>query len=114
MSKIQFEDLPEAVGELLEKVCSIEHRLAEVVPPGAAPDNALLTINEASEYLNLSRHTVYKLVQGRLIPFSKKGKRLIFIKQELLAWVKEGRQMTARERLLETEARMLKANKTRR
>jgi hypothetical protein len=36
-------------------------------------------------------------VSKNSIPYSKKGKRLYFSKQELINWIKEGRQKTITE-----------------
>lgn len=57
----------------------------------------LLTIQQAGELLKLSVPTIYGLVSRAEIPHSKKGKRLYFSKQELLAWVQSGRRKTTAE-----------------
>lgn len=51
----------------------------------------LLTVNEASEFLNLSVPTIYTKVSKREIPFMKRGKRLYFSTMELLEYIKGGR-----------------------
>ena len=57
----------------------------------------LLIIEEAGEFLHLSVPTLYGYVNRNEIPFSKKGKRLYFSKQELTAWIKTGRKKTIAE-----------------
>lgn len=57
----------------------------------------LLTIQEAANFLHLSVPTIYGYVSKNNIPFSKKGKRLYFSKQELTDWVKTGRKKTIAE-----------------
>jgi excisionase family DNA binding protein len=48
----------------------------------------ILTADEASYYLGISKHYLYKLVQLKLIPFHKPGgKVLLFLRCELLEWV---------------------------
>ena len=54
----------------------------------------LLTIDEAAEFLNLSKPTLYRLVSERNIPHSKKGKRLYFSKERLTEWVESGEVRT--------------------
>lgn len=49
----------------------------------------ILSIKEASKLLNLSVPTLYGYVQRNAIPVSKKGKKLFFIKQDLINWIKE-------------------------
>ncbi|KAA9350036.1 helix-turn-helix domain-containing protein [Larkinella humicola] len=67
--------------------------------------NELLTVGEAADLLSLTSQTIYGLVYERKIPFSKQGKRLYFIRQDLLDWVKSGRQKTANE--LDEQARQI-------
>lgn len=44
-----------------------------------------------------ARATVYTWVRERRIPHHKKGKKLIFLKSEIDAWIKEGRKKTSTE-----------------
>ncbi len=57
----------------------------------------LLSIKEAAKFLHLSVPTIYGYVSKNEIPFSKKGKRLYFSKQELTEWIKTGRSKTTLE-----------------
>ena len=113
MNKIQFEDLPSVVSEILEKVNSIDSHLKRVGEASNKSDDGLLTISAAGELLNLSKNTIYKLAQHRAVPYIKKGGRLYFLKDELLAWVKEGKQKTAQELSLEAETALITMNKKR-
>ena len=63
----------------------------------------LLTIQQASEFLNLSVPTLYGYVHRSAIPVMKKSKRLYFSKQELIEWVKAGRKKTVSEIEAETD-----------
>ena len=56
-----------------------------------------LTVQEAASFVNLAVPTIYGLVSRREIPFSKKGKRLYFLKEELTEWIKTGRRKTIAE-----------------
>ena len=95
---ISFENLPEAVGQLVEKVNSIESLLQKLQFESKQPEHSeLLTIQQAAEIIKLSVPTIYGLVSRMEIPYSKKGKRLYFSKQELLEWVKAGRKKTNAE-----------------
>jgi len=114
MNKIQFENLPEAVSELLEKVSSIEEYLKQGSIQKVQNEDGLLTISEAGELLNLSTNTIYKLVQKRALPYSKKSKRLYFVKQELLDWVKTGKKKTEAELKTEAETGFINSKKNRR
>ena len=46
-----------------------------------------LSMNDASEYLSLSRITLHRLVQSGQMPSYKVGKKRLFDKQELDKWM---------------------------
>jgi len=47
----------------------------------------LMTIREASEFLRISRSTIYKMVMSKSIPFIKVQGRLLFEQEELQNWL---------------------------
>lgn len=57
----------------------------------------IFTINEAAQYLNLARQTLYGFTSNRTIPFIKKGKKLYFKKSDLEKWLSDGRKKTLDE-----------------
>lgn len=114
MSTISFNDLPGAITELLEKVSSIEQLLKSKGERPNEAEDGLLTISGAGELLNLSKNTIYKLAQHRAVPYIKKGKRLYFLKEELLAWIKTGKKKTEAELKEEAENSLIVHNKNRR
>lgn len=57
-------------------------------------NNKLFTIDEAANFLNLSKPTLYRLVSEKNIPHSKKGKRLYFSREKLTEWVESGEVRT--------------------
>lgn len=63
----------------------------------------LLTIHEASEFLNLTVATIYCKVSKRELPFMKRSKRLYFSSSELLEYLKQGREKSNSE--IEAEAK---------
>ena len=85
-----FEQLPQAVSALHDKLENIERILLEG-QPGLKDDTELLSIQQASALINLSVATIYSKVSRREIPYCKKGKRLYFSGQELTDWIKSGR-----------------------
>jgi len=46
-----------------------------------------LNLQEASEYLGVSKSYIYKLTHTRMIPFNKFGRRVIFYTKELDEWI---------------------------
>ena len=91
--KISFENLPQAVSLLLEKVETLEQLLKSQQNP-ALPSDKPLTISQAAEFVNLTVPTLYGFVSKRTIPFSKVGKRLYFSEAELTSWIKSVRKQS--------------------
>lgn len=60
-------------------------------------EDIFMNIDETSKLIDLSKPTVYGLVHQNKIPYHKKGKRLYFLKSEILAWLKSGKKETTSE-----------------
>jgi excisionase family DNA binding protein len=68
---------------------SIETRVLELEQTIFLTKN-ILSFDEASRFLNLSKSYLYKLTSGSLIPHYKpQGKMLYFEKDELEAWLRQ-------------------------
>jgi excisionase family DNA binding protein len=93
MKHFTFEQLPEAVSQLYDKLEGIEKFLEELTNDPALKEE-LMTISAASKMLNLSVATIYSKVCRREIPVNKQGKKLYFYKSELLDWIRSGRVKT--------------------
>ena len=103
METVTFEKLPEMVALLLKKVQAIEELLNEKQLQNQ--EDELLSIQEASAFLNLSVATLYSKVCRQEVPVSKPGNRLYFNKTELTNWVKSARKPTRNE--IENEADLI-------
>jgi excisionase family DNA binding protein len=86
--KLNFEKLPEVVQQLSDDISDLKRILLSTP---SKQTNRLMILEEAAEYLHLSKPTIYRLVSERTIPFHKQGGRLWFLEAELLEWVKGGR-----------------------
>jgi excisionase family DNA binding protein len=56
-----------------------------------------LSLQEASELIQLAKPTIYGLTHRNEIPFIKKGKKLWYKRSELLTWLDSGRKQTREE-----------------
>ena len=83
MKPYKFENLPDILGTLCLRLENIE-RILKNKNEVKEDDNDLLTIQEAAKLLQLSVATIYSKVCRNELPVSKKGKRLYFLKTELL------------------------------
>ena len=96
MKPFTFDQIPKMMGKLFEKMERIELLLSNI-PVGQGHKDELLTISEASKFLNLAVPTIYSKVSRNEIPVNKQGKRLYFYKSELLQWISSGRMRTDQE-----------------
>ncbi|MEP6645926.1 MAG: helix-turn-helix domain-containing protein [Saprospiraceae bacterium] len=101
MSSLTFEQLPQAVYEIQQKLASIEQLLLQLNKASPESD-AILTVEEAAKFLNLSVATIYSLISKGELPVMKRSKRCYFSKFELIAYLKKGRRKTNQE--IEAEA----------
>ena len=105
---ITFDNLPEAVKQLLQEVAIIKYYLlneaaTSVVPPPPLPEKEFLTVNEVSQMLNISKGTIYNLNSERLIPSYKRGGRIYFDKKEIVEWIRDDRRKTIKQLQAEAE-----------
>lgn len=96
MEPFNFNELPEVVRLLFEKVESIE-KLVLNLKPAESGSNDLLNVEEAAVFLKISEASLYTKVSRKEIPFSKPGKRLYFSRAELQEWVNSSKYKTSRE-----------------
>ena len=102
METITFDQLPQAVSKLQDKLNSIEQLLLQKQEAVSAQDE-LLSVSQAAKFLNLSVPTLYSKVSRKEVPVNKQGKRLYFYKAELVEWIKAGRKKTVSEIAKEAE-----------
>ena len=95
MVQLSFDSLPQVVQELNSKIDNITMLLESAKP--AENKNDLLNIQEAAEFLNLSKSTLYNKVNKRELPVMKKGKRLYFSRVELIEYIKSGKILSEKE-----------------
>jgi excisionase family DNA binding protein len=109
MEPLTFDQLPQAVSKLQDKLNDIEKLLLEDHRQSGESDQ-LLNVEDAAKFLNLSVPTIYSKVCRKEIPVNKQGKRLYFYKSELISWIKSGRKKTAAE-IRQDAASMLASNR---
>ena len=107
---LTFDKFPEAVTMLTNEVRELKRLLIEKQEqtPTEHPEQ-LLTIQQASELLNLTVPTMYSKVSKGELPVMKRGKRLYFSRAELMDYIKEGRKKSNAE--IEAEAEAYLSNK---
>lgn len=109
-----FEELPIAVNKLHQRLDSIEKLLLNSRQEKTLTSDELLTVQQASELVNLAVPTLYSKVSLKEIPYCKKGKRLYFSRSELIEWITEGKEPTKAETILAVQGRMTRPHQKRR
>lgn len=94
--ELTFEQLPKAVNQLFLKLEDIERLLTDKNSIVKESDQ-FLTIEQAAEFLCLSKLTLYGKVSRHELPVNKRGKRLYFLRSELENYIKAGRKKTSDE-----------------
>lgn len=92
--KLTFEDLPDAIQRLQGQV----DRLSDLIVSMAEKVNDihykakddLLSVEEAAEFLDLAKPTIYSKVSRGELPYLKNGNRVYFSKAKLISHLKEG------------------------
>jgi excisionase family DNA binding protein len=109
MEHLTFEQLPEAVSRLLDKMENLERLLLQ--ENRVEDSDEIMNVEQAARYLDLEVPTVYSKVSRRELPFNKPGRHLYFIKSELFQWIQSGRTKTKTETLQYVDEKLSQRNK---
>ena len=91
MDNITFEQLPQAVSMLIEKVGQLADKVEKVLGnTGQRQERRLLTLDDVATLLNKSSSTIYAMTSDKRIPYHKRGNKLYFFENEIIAWIEEG------------------------
>ena len=93
MDNITFEQLPQAVSTLIERVEQLAGKVDEVLGKAAGKDTGkrnLLSLEEVAALLGKSASTIYAMTSDKRIPYHKRGNKLYFFQNEIIAWIEEG------------------------
>lgn len=98
MEKITFEEMPQAISDLVQKVDALQSTVTALEKvcnrPVAEP---MIGIDEACKILGRAKSTIYALTQAHKIPFYQPGKMLQFRRSELIAWMESHKQETSQQ-----------------
>ena len=112
--QLTFNDLPTVVGELCDRIASMENLLSETISRQSAPQentHVPMTVQEACEYLRMPLSTFYYKVKKDDIPVIKQGKHLYIYRDELDKWLETGRKSQVPLSFEEEHEQMLAATR---
>ena len=91
MDNITFEQLPQAVSMLIEKVGQLADKVEKVLGnTGQRQERRLLTLDDVATLLNKSSSTIYAMTSDKRIPYHKRDNKLYFFENEIIAWIEQG------------------------
>ena len=92
--KVSFDELPQAVAYLTEKVEELSVMVSKLQPVQKPQERKPIEVDMACTILKKAKPTIYNLVRKGVLPAYKKGKKLYFYEDELLQWIETGRKET--------------------
>lgn len=81
-----FEKMPECLSHIIRKINDIE-----LAYKTKLQEEQFLDMKSAADFLHLSVSRLYTLCQKRNVPYIKMGKRLLFVKADLINFMKSKR-----------------------
>ena len=97
------------ISSISERVTANILKAVRNEQPTTDQPEQLLTIDEVSTLLHLTKSTVYSKVSKNELPgVCKQGKRLYFDRQTIIDWIKQGRKKSNAE--IEAEAKAYLSN----
>lgn len=111
---LTFNDLPAVVGELCDRIASMEHLLTERLSvQHATKENTHvpMTVQEACAYLKMPLSTFYYKVKRDDIPVIKQGKHLYIYRDELDRWLESSRKNPAPQGFEEEQEALLASHR---
>ncbi len=103
MEKITFDQLPDMVALILDKLHRIEQILISENNGKDQLGKEMITVDEAAKLMGASKSYIYKLSFSRSIPVYKpSGRRVFFKKSDIINFLQQNRLMSQKE--IEQEA----------
>lgn len=110
METLTFDQLPNAVNQLFNKLENIERLLSEKNQNPEPEKDRWFDLNGLVEYdpEGRSKPTFYGYIHRNSIPFHKNSKKITFLKSEIDNWLKSGRRKTHDESAAEADLYLAK------
>ena len=108
--QLTFNDLPAVVGELCDRIASMENLLTEKLSKQhevKENTHVPMTVQEACAYLKMPLSTFYYKVKKDDIPVIKQGKHLYIYRDELDKWLESSQKNPAPQPFEEEHEAML-------
>ena len=98
---VTHDNLPQCVGEMRNEIAELKAELKNFTSQyGKAttmPEKKYLSMNEAMEFLGLTKPSLYGYIHRRAIPHVKTNGKIMFAITELEKWLSSGNRPTVSE-----------------
>jgi excisionase family DNA binding protein len=101
-----FELIDERLSRIENKLEFILNQLSDLETKPES--DVFYTVQETAQFLKLSVPTIYDIIHKMEIPVHKRGKRVYFLKSDLIEYLKKGRQRSRDEIQEEAEHNLRK------
>lgn len=107
---IDLSNLPEwaklevTKGDLIAFAQSLINQTSMKVSTTSSPVKEILTLEEAAEYLNLAKQTLYGMTSKNEIVFFKRSRKIYFQQSDLEKYLLDGRRKTKDEIAADADA----------
>ena len=102
---LSFEQLPELIQNLVERIESLEKTVREKHQP-LPLENELMSVEDVCRLLGKSKSAVYRTVRYQDIPYIRQGHRLYFDRATIKKWLDKKHHLDAITRMDEIEKMM--------
>ena len=113
---ITFEDLPKAMSWMMDKLNELDSKIDGLnTQSPSIPTEQWMNLKELCDYIpsHPAEQTVYGWTSCHQIPFHKRGKRIMFLKSEIDAWLRDGKVKSEKD-LEDEAARFIKSKRNNR
>ena len=92
-TKVTHDNFPQAIEEIKVQLSDLRRLLTSESPKEQQLTTKPRNVQETARFTGKSVSTIYRLVSQRKIPFHKQGGKLYFFEDELIDWIKSGRDL---------------------
>jgi len=102
MLELKFENLPNAVADLIQGQSELKALILNKAETQPETDNPL-SIDNIALLTGYTKPTLYGYCQKNVIPYHKKNGRLFFFKSEIIDWIMQDKRKSISEIQAETD-----------
>lgn len=92
--EITHNNLPAAIQFLISEVNSLK-LLLQASPH--EPEDEFITVAQTVSLIKKAKPTIYKMIERGELPYYRQGRRVVFLKSEIVDYLKSGRRKSFKQ-----------------